>query len=697
MRLTGIENENEYFPRDFFADSLKEIISESSRREEVKKSIDRLQTFSKQFRTEYREMQRDNTREKRRELTRKVIEALGYTYQREGTSVDEEGLIPTISTIHDTKGRDAIWIVECPDCRVDEPAHPLSLTFKKEQFLDGDVLNAILDKPMEDLLGGIFQLGHPPEYVFVVNAEQLVVTRRHKWSERAVLRFNFKEVFEDENTVAATACFASRETLQPNTGIPLSVQLEEEAQRKTNAVTSSLKETVRDAIEKLGQEVLDVTNGKYPRGHTKNGQPIDGEELTRECLRYMYRLLFLFYAEAKPELGVLNLKNPVYRLGYSLETLRTYESKRLVTGKERKGTFLWQSLQKVLELAFTGTIGRTSHKLAFRLNPINFSLLDPLSTPILTRVKLRNAAVQEIIRLLSLKQDRKGTGRISYAHLGIGQLGAVYETLISFTGFIASTDLIEVKQLKGKDKTLDKIIEDNDEYLDEQEDTVSKPVEQKLVPKDLLAPSYFVPLCRAAEFGNKRIVCDGKQPRIYKKGTFIYRLAGRDREKAAAYYTPEPLARLLVKHTLLERCKNLKANEILELKILEPAMGSAAFLVETVNQLADLYLERKQEEVDQTIPQTDYTNERQKVRTFIADRNCFGVDLNPIATELGAISLWLNSLHDGDFSPWFGDQLHGGNSLLGARHATYPPESLVKRGNGSWLKKAPPPRNELRT
>ena len=57
------------------------------------------------------------------------------------------------------------------------------------------------------------------------------------------------------------ACLIAREARVPKTGAPLSDRLEEEAQRNANAVTSSLKRTVRDAIEILGQEVLDVTNG----------------------------------------------------------------------------------------------------------------------------------------------------------------------------------------------------------------------------------------------------------------------------------------------------------------------------------------------------------------------------------------------------------------------------------------------------
>ena len=57
---------------------------------------------------------------------------------------------------------------------------------------------------------------------------------------------------------------------------------------------------------------------------------------------------------------------------------------------------------------------------------------------------------QMVIRLLSLRSTGKSTGRISYAKLGIGQLGAVYETLISFTGVVAKTDLIELKPRKGR-------------------------------------------------------------------------------------------------------------------------------------------------------------------------------------------------------------------------------------------------------
>ena len=163
--------------------------------------------------------------------------------------------------------------------------------------------------------------------------------------------------------------------------------------------------------------------------------------------------------------------------------------------------------------------------------------------------------------------------------------------------------------------------------------------------------------------------------KCYPKGTFIYRLAGRDREKSASYYTPESLTQCLVKYALKELLPGKTAAEILELKVCEPAMGSAAFLNEVVNQLAQAYLELRQQETGRTIPHEQYATELQKVKMRLADRNVFGVDLNPVAVELAEVSLWLNSIYQPEngraFVPWFGQQLHVGNSLIGARRQIY--------------------------
>ena len=265
---------------------------------------------------------------------------------------------------------------------------------------------------------------------------------------------------------------------------------------------------------------------------------------------------------------------------------------------------------------------------------------------------------------MSLSRPKKGKknrrGRISYSQLGINQLGAVYEALLSYQGFFAETDLYEVK----------------------------KAGEQH----NVLETAYFVKPEDLEQYTeDERVFNDDGTLVKYEKGTFIYRLAGRDREKSASYYTPEVLTQCLVKYALKELLKDKTADEILELTVCEPAMGSAAFLNEAVNQLSKAYLDLKQKEIGQTISHDDYPKELQKVKMYIADNNVYGVDLNPVAVELAEVSLWLNTIYEGAFVPWFGMQLVCGNSLIGARRQVFH-ESLLKKKQKTdplWLDEVP--------
>jgi len=715
MDLIGIENEAEFFPSGTLSDVLKEELQDITARwaglDRAAHPIERLARVSGPTVEALRQVRNSSDRARRAEIVRdahhEVLTALGYLWRREGgyTALDGAPVIPLVSRAADATGRDALWVIEAPTPDLeDEASDPLGACFSTNQ-LPPDLRDAaLLDRTIESILAeGVFELSDGPRHVIVLGLSQIVLVDKRKWPARSVLRFDLQEIFAraDRDTLTIMACLISREARVPDQGAPISDRLEEEAQRNANAVTTSLGLTVRDAIELLGQEVIAVTGGKYPSNFPdlgRRGVWIDGSELSRECLRYMYRLLFLFYAEANPRLNLLDMRNPIYATGYSLEALRELESVPLRTTADREGTFLWESLQRTLDLLYTGLdLADEERGNGLRLPAVKVSLLDPDSTPLLNGLRLRNEAVQQVIRLLSLRSTGKSTGRISYAKLGIGQLGAVYETLISFTGVVAKTDLIELKPRKGRSNDVAEDGEEADAPEEEDaeeelftEDEAEQEDAFRRDKVDKLAPSWFVPRNRIGEFAPEDIVFNGSEALVYPKGTFIYRLAGRDREKSASYYTPEPLARLLVKHALMERCRDLTADEILELKILEPAMGSAAFLVETTNQLADLYLERKQKELGRTIPQEDIVLEKQRVRAYIADRNCFGVDLNPIAVELGAISLWLNSLHGSEFSPWFGDQLHAGNSLIGARRAAYSPSLLNAKAQGDlWFNGKP--------
>jgi type I restriction-modification system DNA methylase subunit len=245
---------------------------------------------------------------------------------------------------------------------------------------------------------------------------------------------------------------------------------------------------------------------------------------------------------------------------------------------------------------------------------------------------------------MSLSRGKR-KGRVSYQLLSINQLGEVYEALLSYRGFFADEELYEVQpDPDAKKGRAVSIREEGEEDEGEEDQVVEEGAGQGGGTKDVMESAWFVPASRIGEYKPSEWVYDTndageKQARKYAKGTFIYRLAGRDREKSASYYTPQVLTRCLVKYALKELLVGKKADDILKLTICEPAMGSAAFLNEAVNQLAEAYLERKQDELKKRIPHDQYAFELQKTRMFIADRNVFGVDLNPVATELAEVSL----------------------------------------------------------
>ena len=132
-------------------------------------------------------------------------------------------------------------------------------------------------------------------------------------------------------------------------------------------------------------------------------------------------------------------------------------------------------------------------------------------------------------------------------------------------------------------------------------------------------PLGLCPRAASTEYKPAELVHDmdddgHKKLRIYPKGSFIYRLLGVTGEKSASYYTPQVLTRCLVKYALKELLQDKTADDILQLTVCEPAMGSAAFLNEAVNQLAEAYLERKQAELNRRIPHDEYPRELQQTR-----------------------------------------------------------------------------------
>lgn len=693
----GIHNENEFYSHYYlsqvFAKDVKETLDGWTEREKVAKDSDsddyrapfnRIKALSRDYFAMQEQLKRERSVVRRVEMQRAFFEslltALSYPYQPSDLMLEDQSEVPMLAKVSRGSLASTLIILGAYD-RDRESLDPLELVPHRDQFHgevppDEEILRLSWD---ELITKRLFAQDHPPRWVMLLSDKQLLLIDRHKWNRNRLLRFNWDEILgrRDDATLKATAVLLHEQSLLPEEGICLLDNLDENAHKHAFEVSEDLKYALRECIELLGNEAADYLIEYTRTGYTGN-EALDANKLTRECLRYMYRLLFLFYIEARPELGYVPHQSEVYRLGYSLESLRDLELVRLESHESRDGSYIHQSIQRLFDLIHNGYEGIDERRVqdsdlagdaihnSFRIEGLDSHLFNPQYTPDLNKVVFRNETLQKVIKLMSLTRPggkRKRRGRVSYAQLGINQLGAVYEALLSYRGFFADQDLYEVKKAGTE--------------------------------PDELEAGYFVSQADLEQYTDEERVYDKndvgqKVLRKFPKGTFIYRLAGRDRQKSASYYTPEVLTKCLVKYALKELLKDKTADEILELTICEPAMGSAAFLNEAVNQLSEAYLERKQAELDQRIPHDDYGAILQQAKMYIADRNTFGIDLNPVAVELAEVSLWLNAIHGGRQVPWFGYQLFTGNSLIGARRQVYDVSLLGQRPKGqAWYDETP--------
>lgn len=511
---------------------------------------------------------------------------------------------------------------------------------------------------------------HRPHFILMMAGNTMFLLDSDKWSRGSYLEFSMDELFSQASISAFRKYYAlfhlliCKDTLAADSESVLMDKLVEESYKSAYEVTKDLKEGVILSVETLANEALwywkkeltnpDTTLKSNPLSSIDYTDDTFEAEVKDDCLNIIYRLLFIFYAESRDELDILPTKDEVYKDGYSLEMLRDLEKAPMRTEESRNGYFFNDSLNDLFWLLANGYRQGQQDNKSFSVRKIDSPLFDNRRLHHLKDVKIRNIEWQKIIRALSLSNRDKQVGRISYANLGVNQLGSVYESLLAYRGFYAEQDYIEVHK-------------------------VGKPEEG----------TFLVPYSRMDDFEADEILCEEQgEPKILPQGTFVYRLNGRDRQKSASYYTPEVLTRSTVKYTLKSILDEVaegkrKAQDLLDLKILEPAMGAAAFQNEVINQLAEAYLTYQQQQRHEAgfkewrIAPDHYRDELQKVKAYIATHNVYGVDLNPTAIELGKLSLWLNVIHKDMETPFFSNRLALGNAVIGAWLKVYDKKDII--------------------
>ena len=512
-------------------------------------------------------------------------------------------------------------------------------------------------------LSELFASDATARYALVLAGRWALLTDAPRWSEGRYLALDLVTAMERRETttsggLARVAGLMSGEVLLPTPeGTTVMDSLTQDSTNHAVGVSAELRDGLRRSVE--------IVAGDVVRSMREAGEDEDlldpdlPDELARQSLRFLYRLLFLLFAEAHPELGVLPTASDDYASGYGLDRLRDLCLEELPASAART-----HHIHASLDILFRLVSGDVPGVQEMPVEDLRADLFARSRTSLIDgtdgRVRhwLSDAALHRVLRLLLLSTPtgkgsrgaRRRGGWISYANLGINQLGAVYEGLMSYSGVLTTQPMVEVA--KGGDASKGSWLvpeADSGRYADSDIVRVTDPTT-----------------------GERRI-------RRYGAGEFAYRLSGRDRERSASYYTPEVLTQCVVRHSLAELfTKDTTAAEVLGVRVCEPALGSGAFANEAVNQLAEAYLERRQKELGQTIDADRLPAERRRVKAWIALHRVYGVDLNATAVELAEVSMWLNVMQPHLAAPWFGLHLRRGNSLIGARRATYDLAALRK-------------------
>lgn len=517
--------------------------------------------------------------------------------------------------------------------------------------------------------------------------------------------------------LGARRFFAAAETDTLEAMLTESVQYQAE-------VTDQLGLQVRRAVEVLIQ-ALDVADTDHGGQLLRDLEP---SRLYEAALTVMMRLVFMFKAE---ESDLLPSGDELYEECFATSTLRA----RLREEGDRYGVEVLEHRMDAwprLLAAARAIHGGVEHD-RLSMPAYGGGLFDPDRFPFLegrtpnttwreceaTPLPIDNRTVLLLLEALQLLQLKgKGgsieTRKLSFRALDIEQIGHVYETLLDHDAFRADSTILGLKGSKGLEPEIALEIleelwddeaesEDVVEFLRKETGRSASALENSLTREPdeptvealrvacgdddelLERVLWFHDLIRTDPWGH---------PIVVRKGS-IYVTAGTGRRSTGTYYTPKALTEEMVTYALeplvyegpsdgkpKEEWQLRSPRDLLELRICDPAMGSAAFLVQACRWLSERLIESWQEAglegdfnpdgepikpgtVGTHLVPRDPEEKKYFARRLVAERCLFGVDKNPMAVEMAKLSMWLVTMAKNRPFSFLDHNLRCGDSLLG--------------------------------
>jgi len=411
-----------------------------------------------------------------------------------------------------------------------------------------------------------------------------------------------------------------------------------ESLAKIDYIESELANALKQK-EEGGKGVLSNLCMGYVEFLKSSGSPNFDDDALRGkiyhgAMLYMFRLLFLFYADAR---GLLNETNS----SLLKDVLRRSKASS-ANNTSASGYSIWEDLERIfvdIDQSYNG------------------GLFDPHEsefTQFIEESRVNNSHLASALRYLTSYQERSGEEKaISYRDMSVRHLGTLYEGLLEHKLFITKEDT-EVRAVKDK--------------------------------------IQFIPASQGGRIVAGRYIPAGQ----------VYFGSDRSERKATgSYYTPEYIVDYIVRNTVGEKLSQLRQDflagqkdllsavgkaidqkerkaltellednlktfireKVLKLSVLDPAMGSGHFLVNTSNYIANFITEilNEFEIIGTTETSTTYW------RRWVVENCVYGVDVNPLAVELAKLSLWILSMSKEKPLSFLNHNLKTGNSLIGAR------------------------------
>nr|MCU0657954.1 N-6 DNA methylase [Polyangiaceae bacterium] len=454
-----------------------------------------------------------------------------------------------------------------------------------------------------------------------------------------------------------------------------------ESRRRQADVTEKLAKQVFEAVEILiaGFEAAAAREGSGARHDwLRHALEAEGDHFYQGILSVVLRLVFLLYSEDQ---SLLPVEHPLFAEHLSLAGLHqrlSYDAGAHPESMHHRFGAYGQLLALFRAVFFGVKHGDLS------LPPRRGRLFDPNTYPFLegglphwtaavadpeARAAVRPPNIDDgtIHRVLHRLVVFEGQ-RLSYRTLDVEQIGSIYESLMGYHVVRLISPAVrmgkfgvwvEVDTLRSMSPA------DRARFLKETCGLNPGPIQaiEKLF-REASAPDALLDGLASIALGKKADLPQHRAP----AGRLVLQ-PGEERRRTGSHYTPRSLTEKVVKRTLepLLAClgPHRTADQILELKICDPAMGSGAFLVATCRELASEIVAAWAREQKLAAVVETHGNAHLHACRLVAQRCLYGVDKNPAAVELAKLSLWLVTLSRSLPFTFVDHALRHGDSLVG--------------------------------